>query len=197
VSLSALGESIKKNRVDDVKRSLDSGTSVLATDAHQNTLAHMTAEAGHLAILRLLRERGVALDRRNWIEQTPLSLAAREGHRAVVKYLCEQGATTHGRDLNTAPLGAAVAAGHLAIVRYLVEERHVPLHARERPFGATPLFVAARFLRLDVVRYLMAKGADPTIANARGETAMSRATHSCTPSPRSRHRTKPSASTTS
>jgi ankyrin repeat protein len=171
VSISALWASIKKSRADDVKRLLDSGVSVLTTDEHRNTLVHIAAEAGKLEILRLLKDRGAPLDRLNWINQTPLSLAARSGHFEVVKYLCENGATTHGPDLNTAPLGAAAAAGHLAIVKYLVEQRNVPLNALERPFGATPLFVAARFLRLDVVRYLMEKGADPTIANTRGEAA--------------------------
>lgn len=174
MSISELCDCIKKNRVDDVKRLLDSGLSVLATDEHRNTLVHIAAAAGKIEVLRLLNDRGAPLDRLNWIHQTPLSLAARGGHLEVVKYLCEHGATTHGLDLNTAPLGAAAAAGHLEIVKYLVEQRSVPLNALERPFGATPLFVAARFSRLDVVRYLMEKGADPTIANAQGETATSR-----------------------
>lgn len=87
---------------------------------------------------------------------------------------CQQGAPTHGRHLNPAPLGTAAAAGHLAIVQYLIERRHVPLNSRERPFGATPLFIAASFLQLNVVRYLLANGADPAIPNAHGETALRR-----------------------
>ena len=174
MSIAELCEAIKRNHVDDVKRFIDSGMSVLATDEHENTVAHLAAEAGNLEILRLLGDRGAPLDRLNWIDQSPLSLAAWKGHLPVVTYLCEHGATTHGRDLNTAPLATAAAAGHLEIVQYLVEQRHVPLNSLERPFGATPLFVAASFLKLDVVRYLMGKGADPTMANAQGETAMSR-----------------------
>ncbi len=174
MSISELWESIKQNRGDDVKRLLDSGLSVLATDEHQNAAVHIAAEAGNLEILRHVADRGAPLDCRNWINQTPLSLAAWHGHLQVVKYLCEHGATTHGPDLNTAPLSTAAAAGHLEIVTYLIEQRHVPLNALERPFGATPLFVAARFLRLDVVRYLMGKGADPNIPTARGETASGR-----------------------
>ncbi len=170
----ALWEAVQKNRVDDVKRLLDSGMSVLVTDAHENTLAHRAAEAGHLEILRLLRARGAPLDRRNWIDQSPLSLAAWKGHLPIVIYLCERNVSAHGRDLNSAPLSTAAAAGQLAIVRYLVEQRHVPLNALERPFGATPLFAAAAFLQVHVVRYLLAKGADPTIPTADGETALSR-----------------------
>jgi ankyrin repeat protein len=177
VSSAALWEAIRLNRVDDVTRLLDSGVSLFATDEHENTVAHLAAEAGHLELLRLVRERGASLDRLNWIDQSPLSLAAWKGHLPVVKYLCAQGAPTHGPDLNTAPLSTASAAGHLGIVHYLVEQRHVPLNALERPFGATPLFVAASFLRLDVVRYLLAKGADPTIPTAHGETALSRVKH--------------------
>ena len=174
MSVAELWEAVQKNHVDDVKRLLDAGMSVLATDEHENTLAHRAAEAGHLATLRLLRDRGAPLDRPHWIDQSPLSLAAWKGHLPVVKYLCAQGVPTHGPDLNTAPLSTAAAAGHLAIVQYLVEQRHVPLNALERPFGATPLFVAASFLQLVVVRYLLVKGADPTIPNAHGETALSR-----------------------
>ena len=117
---------------------------------------------------------GAPLDRLNWIDQSPLSLAAWKGRLPIVKYLCAQGVRTHGPDLNTAPLSIAVAAGHLAIVQYLVEQHHVPLNALERPFGATPLFVAASFLQLVVVRSLLVKGTDPTIPNAHGETALSR-----------------------
>ena len=172
--IAALWEAINENRLDDVTRLLDAGVSVFATDAHENTVAHVAAEAGHLAILHLLAERGAPLDRLNWIDQSPLSLAAWKGHLPVVKYLCAQGARTHGRDLNPAPLTTAAAAGHLAIVQYLIEQRHVPLNALERPFGATPLFVAASFLQVTVVRYLLIQGADPTIPNAHGETALSR-----------------------
>jgi ankyrin repeat protein len=160
VSVAELWEAVQKNHVDDVKRLLDASMSVLAADEHKNTLAHRAAEAGHLAILRLLRDRGAPLDRLNWIDQSPLSLAAWKGHLPVVKYLCMQGVPTHGPDLNTAPLSTAAAAGHLTIVQYLVEQRHVPLNALERPFGATPLFVAASFLQLVVVRYLLVKGAE-------------------------------------
>ncbi len=174
VSNNELFESVTKNRLNDVRRLLDSGLSVLATDAHENTLAHLAAEAGNLEILRLLRERGAPLDRLNWIEQSPLSLAAWKGHLPVVKYCCAQGTTTHGPDLKPAPLSTAAAAGHLTIVQYLVDQRHVPLNALERPFGATPLFVAASFLQVAVVRYLLIKGADPTIPNVDGETALRR-----------------------
>lgn len=175
--LAALWEAIRTNHVADVQRLLDTGVSVRATDADANTGAHVAAEAGHLAILHLLAERGAPLDHRNWIDQSPLSLAAWKGHLPVVKYLCARGVTTHGPDLNTAPLSTAAAAGHLAIVQYLVEQRHVPLNALERPFGATPLFVAASFLQVVVVRYLLIKGADPTLPNAHGETALSRVQH--------------------
>ena len=174
MSLAALWEAIKKNQADAVTRLLDSGVSLLATDEHENTVAHVAAEAGHLAILHLVAERGAPLDRLNWIDQSPLSLAAWKGHLPVVKYLCARGANTHGPNLNTAPLSTAAAAGHLAIVQYLIEHRHVPLNALERPFGATPLFVAASFLQVTVVRNLLIKGADPTIPNAHGETALSR-----------------------
>jgi ankyrin repeat protein len=168
-----LWDAINENRRADVARLLDSGLSVLVTDAHENTLAHLAAAAGHLEIVRLLADRGAPLDRLNWIDQSPLSLAAWKGHLPVVKYLCARGVPTHGRDLNTAPL----TAGHLAIVQYLIEQRHVPLNALERPFGATPLFVAASFLRVTVVRYLLLKGADPTMPNAHGETALRRVQH--------------------
>lgn len=52
MSISALCDSIKENRVDDVKRLLDSGVSVLAADEYRNTLAHIAAEAGSLESLR-------------------------------------------------------------------------------------------------------------------------------------------------
>jgi hypothetical protein len=169
-----LYESIKKGTFENVKRLVDSGISLLTTDVHKNTVVHIAAEAGNIKILQLLVDNGTPIDRLNWLNETPLSLAARNGHFQIVKYLCENGATTHGSNLNTTPLGAAAVAGHLEIVKYLVEQKNVPLNSLERPFNATPVFVAASFLKLEVVKYLLEKGADPNIANAQGETAISR-----------------------
>lgn len=51
--------------------------------------------------------------------------------------------------------------------------KHAPSYALRSPFGlGTPLHYAVEQNKLDVVSCLLENGADPTIANSRGKTAL-------------------------
>jgi len=52
----------------------------------------LAAERGHEAVVKLLLEKGAALETKDKSGRTPLSLAARRSHEAVVKLLLEKGA---------------------------------------------------------------------------------------------------------
>ncbi|KAH8648185.1 ankyrin repeat-containing domain protein, partial [Tricladium varicosporioides] len=56
------------------------------------------AEKGHEAVVKLLLEKGAALEVQSSSGQTPLSWAAVNGHEAVVKLLLEKGAALEVQD---------------------------------------------------------------------------------------------------
>lgn len=112
---------------------------------------------------------------------TPLLIAARHGHLAVVEYLVdrcgasvEAGGAVHfdGETIEGAPpLWAASAAGHLDVVRSLLR-RGASVNRTTRT-NSTPLRAACFDGHLDVVRYLVGEHqADLEVANRHGHTCL-------------------------
>lgn len=112
---------------------------------------------------------------------TPLLIAARHGHLAVVEYLVdrcgasvEAGGAVHfdGETIEGAPpLWAAAAAGHLPVVRSLLR-RGASVNRTTRT-NSTPLRAACFDGHLDVVRYLVGEHqADLEVANRHGHTCL-------------------------
>ena len=173
VDFAGIRDLINNGNVSELKRQIEKGFSVLNTDNDKNSLLHIAAEIGDMEIVKYLIDKGVQLDHCNNSNHTALYRAATAGYLQVVKYLCEHGSTTHGPALMS-PLAVAVSSGHLEIVKYFVEQMNVPLNSLVRPFNATPLYIAASFLKLDIARYLMGRGGNPNIPNKDGETAIGR-----------------------
>ena len=74
-------------------------------------------------------------------------------------------------DMTCVPIHVAALHHQLEIVKILIEEAHVPLEARDE-IGRTPLIAASVKGGLEVVRYLLGQGADPTARmNFSGEIA--------------------------
>ena len=102
---------------------------------------------------------------------TPLlSAVYRDGNQAVVELLLAAGADPNRADLSgTTPLIAAVRPGQLPAVRVLVEHgATIDAHNRD---GDTPLTNAAIWGAGDVVAFLLAAGADPSLPDGIGATA--------------------------
>jgi hypothetical protein len=60
-------------------------------------------------------------------------------------------------------------SGMMAAVKYLVEELHADVNARDHE-GNTPLHNAAARGDVDMIKYLVSKGADVTAVNREGKT---------------------------
>ncbi|KAI3335965.1 ankyrin repeat-containing domain protein [Ustulina deusta] len=92
------------------------------------TLLVRTAKAGNDRVVTvLLAHGGVDVEARDYDSCTPLALAARNGHVAVVARLLAHGANPNLQDLwQAAPLWHAAKHGHTAVVR-LFEESGTPL----------------------------------------------------------------------
>ena len=93
------------------------------TSFRKQTALSWAADRGHQGVVKLLLEKGAAVDLKNSDGETALCLAAYGGHEAVVKMLLEKGAAV---DLNNSDgetaLSLAAGRGHEAVVKLLLEQ---------------------------------------------------------------------------
>lgn len=135
--ITPFGTAIASGRESTICTLIDNGAVLDSRSGdRQLTPVALAAEAGHLAIVRLLAELGCKLDKPNTYDDTykdtPLFLAARNGHTDVVRFLLQHGVDPNpkGHAYN-APLWAAM--DHVDTVKCLLENGATPtlgmLHA--------------------------------------------------------------------
>jgi hypothetical protein len=105
---------------------------------------------------------------RNPHDESPLMMAALVGNAAVARQLIARDA-----DINKpgwAPLHYAATNGHTDIMQLLLDGyAYIDASA---PNGATPLMMAAEFGNIAAVQLLLDAGADATLKNRLGQTAL-------------------------
>lgn len=101
-------------------------------------------------------------------DESPLMLAALKGHLELARKLVERGADVN--KTGWTPLHYAATGGHLQIMDLLLEN-HAYIDA-ESPNGTTPLMMAARYGTPAAVKLLLEGGADSTLRNRLGLTAI-------------------------
>ena len=125
---------------------------------HGQTCLQTAAANGHLAICRLLIDKGAQVEAKFSHGWTPLHLAALRGHVEIVRLLCDRGADVEARDNGgRRPLHNSAYNGHITVVKELIEERNAEVNATTN--GG---FTALRFARLhnkpDIAAYLVSHG---------------------------------------
>lgn len=147
------------------------------------TILHYSAQNGFLTAVHLLVTAGVDLDALDNTQNTPLMLAIANLKNDVVKYLISVGAsfTFKGMDGMTA-LHMAAERGNLTACELLVEAS-----VDKRGYvnliddgGWTSLVWACENNHADVARYLLRKGADPTLRDLKQNVALHWAAFSST-----------------
>jgi hypothetical protein len=138
----------------------------------QMTGVHVAAYFGlREAMMALLKGR-YNLDSKDSYGRTPLSLAAENGHEAVVKLLLERGAELETKDeRHQTPLLLAAWCGHEAVVKLLLE-KGAELESKDNN-GQTPLSYAAENGQDAVVKLLLEKGAELEFKDDNGRTPLS------------------------
>ena len=160
------------------------------------------ARSGDIESARMLVAKGANVNDTEADGNTALIVAAHSGHGTLAAFLLEQGADAKAAPLGYTALHAAVLRGTLRdrgvknddpgagvpLVRALLAHGADP-NARvtkgtpvrrwshdfallERWIGATPLWLAARFLELDMIRVLAARGADVQLTARDGTTPL-------------------------
>jgi ankyrin repeat protein len=133
----------------------------------RETALHCAAGEGHNEVVKVLATR-IELDSRDETGQTPLSKAARNGHKITVELMIRYGAQLDARDLSgqTALVWAA-ALHHLTVVELLLQE-NADVNASVGISGRTALQAAAGGGHLAVVERLIQEKADVNALGGRG-----------------------------
>lgn len=105
---------------------------------------------------------------RNDKDESPLMLAALKGHLPWVQKLIERDADVN--KTGWTPLHYAATGGHVAVIEYLLE--HSAYIDAESPNGSTPLMLAAMYGSPESVKHIIQAGADLTVKNQLGMTAL-------------------------
>ena len=121
---------------------------------------YTAALVGEVEHLKVLLEQGVDKEKIfGDFGMTPLIIASRNGHLALVRYLVEQGADMENTDNHLwTPLIGASDSGHLEVVRYLLEQG--ANRDKASIGGRTSLHCAAFYGHLETAKLLMEYGAD-------------------------------------
>ncbi|MBC7918908.1 MAG: ankyrin repeat domain-containing protein [Rhodoferax sp.] len=117
------------------------------------------------------------VDVRNAVDESPLMLAALRGYLELCVTLVSRGAAINKSGWT--PLHYAATGGNADIVAMLL--KHNAGIDAVAPNGATPLMMGAMFGSTDVVKQLLDAGADPSLKNAGGQTALDYAINASRP----------------
>jgi len=134
---------------------------------------HAAVMRGELNLVSQFIERGINVDARDPVLNTPLMIASRFGHFHIVEYLVDQQAqiNTINRNGDTPLIWACTEKGGDPKVVDLLLNNGAMINHQNRN-GATALRFAATSSFLPIVELLMQKGADQSIPNKKGETPL-------------------------
>lgn len=120
----------------------------------------MSAEAGHLDIVRALKEAGAKIEIRDSYGRTPLYAAAVAGHIDVVRYLVrDAGADVGARDCeNRSVLWACCAVRRIDIAAILLESKDCNLNSVAGS-GESAIDFAVKHGHAEVAEFLRGQGA--------------------------------------
>ncbi|MFH1437452.1 MAG: ankyrin repeat domain-containing protein, partial [Pseudomonadota bacterium] len=164
--------------LDIVELLLDQGLKADAAAKYGGTALRAAASSGELDVVEFLAQRGAKLDAAGEDGNTALLQAAYHRHWDVVGFLADKGADVAKTDKNGwSALHYAADAGELKFAEMAIDggcDVNAAITDGYRK-GSTPLILAAEEDRLDMVKYLLTRGALIDAVNGEGQSALHRA----------------------
>ncbi|KAL8809033.1 MAG: hypothetical protein Q9200_003777 [Gallowayella weberi] len=152
-----------------------------ARDEYGNAPLHLAARHGHIDCMHLLLSLGADIEAEDDDLRTPVAMAARTWQQGALTWLLEKGAKVDARSkYGTTALCYAVMNMDAPMVRTLLEAGAYPNWRTEKPYGGTPLHIAAkprvfslseeeeRDARREIVEILLDNSANPAIRDENG-----------------------------
>jgi len=159
---------VNVDNADAVSRMLAAGLDPNQLDPHGQPALILALQGESLRVAKVLWDaKGIDIDVRNRVGETPLMMAALKAEVDAASALVAHGAAV--RKDGWSPLHYAATGGSAAIVNMLLA-KGAALEARS-PNGTTPLMMAARYGNEEAVDALLAAGADRTAKNDLGMDA--------------------------
>jgi ankyrin repeat protein len=147
-----------------------SGKGVVGT-GYGYSLIHAFADWGYLLAAQLLIEKGVDIEARTKVGETPLILASESGMESTAKMLLERGANIEATgDDEATPLLRAIRHSRIKLVKLLLKN-NANIEASDSE-GDTALNLAVMYSNEEMVKYLLKKGANHEAQNNDGRTAL-------------------------
>ncbi|XP_068167208.1 histone-lysine N-methyltransferase EHMT1a isoform X2 [Antennarius striatus] len=132
----------------------------LMEDQSRCTPLHAAAAEGHQEVCHMLVQAGANLDMCDEAQKTPLMAACENNHLDTVKYLLRAGAAVSHKDImGFTCLHLAAKLGHYDIVHHLLSKASKYINSQDDG-GWTPITWAIEYKHREVVRLLLARGAD-------------------------------------
>ena len=151
-----------------------SATMALACHYGSTSRAAADASSGEVAAMKRLLDTGLDPNALDAAGHTPLILAAREGNVAMIRLLTSRGADPNLRDAavnSWTPLLHAVHKDQPGSIAALLDAGANP-NGTDTNGTTTPLMMAAGYGYTDLVKILLAHGANPRLASRDGITAI-------------------------
>ena len=160
---------VKRDSPDEVRVLLQRGFDPNTVDPKGRTGLHLALGEPSLKVAQVLIDwPKTNVEARNLSDESPLMIASLNGQLDMARKLIARDADVN--KTGWAPLHYAATHGHLDVMRLLLEN-YAYIDA-ESPNKTTPLMMAASYGTPDAVKLLLEAGADPTLKNMQGLSAI-------------------------
>nr|XP_058963131.1 putative ankyrin repeat protein RF_0381 isoform X2 [Pocillopora verrucosa] len=154
-----------------VKWFLEKGATVACEDKRGWNMLHFAAESGDTDIISLIHTHLPNIESKTDEGLTPLMVAAFNGKLHAVKWFLEKGATVACKDkLGWSPLHHAAKGGDPDTIDLILT--HLPDVDSKTADGETPLIIAVSYGKLQGVKYLLERGANPLAKDNEGQDSL-------------------------
>jgi len=161
-------------RIDDIIKEISNDTNKRITSDNK-TILHLAAEYDKKKVVMWALKNNANVDLTMALNQTPLMLAALQGHAEIVQLLISHKNNINDHESHTErpPLWIAINRSHKSVVKVLLENNANPNVGN---LGRPCLHEAIRKGLVSVAKMLLAAGANPMALDTKGNTPLHFAT---------------------